>query len=180
MRRTIPNTFDRADVLMSAGCSTFISASLIVVLPRIGIVLLEILLGTFLIGCAIAARARLKRKANSNEAVITRASSRLKWFDRYDVIVLLTVVVMQAVLDGLLRRLGWSEGTRRVFPLILLGFAILLKPRLLERIERLRKSQPSSGPGTLGKYPTLASMPIGEAEQPSDTTMRAVSHEERK
>jgi hypothetical protein len=180
MRPTIPNTFDRADVLMSAGCSTFISASLIVVLPRIGIVLLEILLGTFLIGCAIAARARLKRKANSNEAVITRASSRLKWFDRYDVIVLLTVVVIQAVLDGLLRRLGWSEGTRRVFPLTLLGFAILLKPRLLERVQRLRKSQRRIGPDALGRCPILAPMSIEKAEPPSDGSMHAVPHEERK
>jgi len=57
MRSLFPSTYDRADVLMSAGCSTFVSSALILVIPRVGIVLLEILLGLFFIGCALAARA---------------------------------------------------------------------------------------------------------------------------
>jgi hypothetical protein len=32
MRSSFPNTYDRADVLMSAGCSTFVSAALILVI----------------------------------------------------------------------------------------------------------------------------------------------------
>ena len=50
MRSLFPSTYDRADVLMSAGCSTFVSAALILVIPRVGIILLEILLGLFFIG----------------------------------------------------------------------------------------------------------------------------------
>ena len=61
MRSLFPSTYDRADVLMSAGCSTFVSAALILVIPRVGIVLLEIFLGLFFIGCALAARARLRK-----------------------------------------------------------------------------------------------------------------------
>ena len=38
------------DVLMSAGCSTFVSAALILVIPRFGTLPLEILLGLFFIG----------------------------------------------------------------------------------------------------------------------------------
>ena len=40
MRSLFPSTYDRADVLMSAGCSTFVSAALILVIPRVGIILL--------------------------------------------------------------------------------------------------------------------------------------------
>jgi hypothetical protein len=56
---------DRADVLMSAGCSTFVSAALILARPRVGIVMLEILLGLFLIACTLVARAHLRRKARA-------------------------------------------------------------------------------------------------------------------
>ena len=63
MRTFFPSTYDRADVLMSAGCSTFVSAALILVIPRFGILLLEILLGLFFIGCALVARKRLRRQA---------------------------------------------------------------------------------------------------------------------
>jgi hypothetical protein len=63
MRTLFPSSYDRADVLMSAGCSTFVSAALILVIPRFGILLLEILLGLFFIGCALVARKRLRRQA---------------------------------------------------------------------------------------------------------------------
>jgi len=65
MRSLFPSTYDRADVLMSAGCSTFVSAALILVIPRVGIILLEILLGLFFIGCVLAARVRLRIQARS-------------------------------------------------------------------------------------------------------------------
>ena len=71
MHSLIQKTYDRADVLMSAGCSTFVSAALILVIPRFGIAMLEILVGLFLMGCAFAARARLRRGA---EGPVARAS----------------------------------------------------------------------------------------------------------
>ena len=40
-----PFTYDRVDVLMSAGCSTLVSAAPILIVPRVGIVLLEMLVG---------------------------------------------------------------------------------------------------------------------------------------
>ncbi len=65
MRSLFPSTYDRADVLMSAGCSTFVSAALILVIPRVGIILLEILLGLFFIGCVLAAWVWLRIQACS-------------------------------------------------------------------------------------------------------------------
>ena len=142
MRSLFPSTYDRADVLMSAGCSTFVSAALILVIPRVGIILLEILLGLFFIGCALAARARLRSQARS-QAKEGRpegsTNAKTKWFDRYDVLMILTVIAVYSSVSGLLRHAGLSEGTVGILPLILFAAGILLKPRAVQFIESRRK-----------------------------------------
>src|SRR5258708_11431701 len=120
MRSLFPSTYDRADVLMSAGCSTFVSAALILVIPRVGIVLLEILLGLFCIGGALAARARLRIHARSQvkEGPEGSTNAKSKWFDRYDVLMILTVILSYSSMSRLLRHAGSSEGTVGIFPLL--------------------------------------------------------------
>jgi hypothetical protein len=180
MRTTFPKSYDRADVLMSAGCSTFVTAALIMVLPRVGTVLLEILLGMFLIGCALVARARIKRKAQLSQVAATVEPSRRSRFDRYDVVALLVVVVIESVFDGLLHRLGWSEGTRRIFPLVLLAFAILLKPRLMESAQHRRQSKRVIEPAAPETHQIVAVMPIEDAEARFEVGAGAPGSEERK
>jgi hypothetical protein len=145
MRSLFPSTYDRADVLMSAGCSTFVSAALILVIPRVGIILLEILLGLFFIGCALAARAQLRIQARSRAQVMEgpkgSAPAKEKWFDRYDVLMILTVIVIYSSMSGLLRHAGLSEGTVGILPLILFAAGILLKPRAVQFIEKRRKDR---------------------------------------
>jgi 4-amino-4-deoxy-L-arabinose transferase-like glycosyltransferase len=138
---SFPSTYDRADVLMSAGCSTFASAALILVMPRVGTVMLEVLLGLFLIGCALVARTRLRRKVQPEEAGTGSSKSGRRWLDRYDAVMIFAVILVQSSLDRTLQHLGWSEGSRRIFPLVLLGIAILLKPRLVQLAGRHKKSQ---------------------------------------
>ena len=152
MHSLIQKTYDRADVLMSAGCSTFVSAALILVIPRFGIAMIEILVGLFLMGCGFAARARLRR--GERPAASASRWAGAKWFDRYDLAMLLSVIVVQAVVAGSLRRLGWSEGMVRMFPLILLGTGILLKPRLLRAIERRAPQKRDVDLGTRPAAPT--------------------------
>ena len=143
MRSLFPSTYDRADVLMSAGCSTFVSAALILVIPRVGIVLLEVLLGLFFICCALAARARLRVQARAQlrEGSDGVADAKAKWFDRYDVLMILAVIVIYASVSGLLRHAGLSEGTMGILPLVLFAVGILLKPRAVQLIERRRKGR---------------------------------------
>jgi len=133
MRSLIPSTYDRADVLMSAGCSTFVSAALILVIPRAGIILLEILFGLFFIGCAVAARSRLRGKLDA-ETSEDRGGGQLKtrWIDRYDVFLIAAVIVIYSCVSGVLRRAGLSVGTVGILPLILVAVGILWKPRLLQ------------------------------------------------
>ena len=147
MRSLFPSTYDRADVLMSAGCSTFVSAALILVIPRVGIILLEILLGLFFIGCALAARARLRIQARSQvkEGPEDSTKAKAKWFDRYDVLMILTVIVFYSSISGLLRHAGLSEGTLGILPLVLFAAGILVKPRAVQFIDRRRKDR-TAGP----------------------------------
>jgi hypothetical protein len=147
MRSLIPSTYDRADVLMSAGCSTFVSAALVLVIPRVGIVLLEILLGLFFIGCAVAARSRLRGRSGAREAAEDTGSgqARTRWFDRYDFLLIAAVVVIYSCFSGLLRKTGLSIGTVGILPLVAAG--ILLKPRLLQFAgTRLKKRVADAAP----------------------------------
>src|SRR3984893_10739497 len=128
---------------MRACCSTFVNADLILVIPRVGIVLLEILLGLFFIGCALAARARLRIQARSQvkEGPEGSTNAKAKWFDRYDVLMILTVIVIYTSMSGLLRHSGLSEGTVGILPLILFAAGIPLEPRAVQFIERRRKDR---------------------------------------
>jgi Flp pilus assembly protein TadB len=137
------STYDRADVLMGAGFSTFVSAALILVIPRVGIVLLELLLGLFFIGCALAARVRLRFHARSQVKAesIGPTNAKGKWFGRYDVLMIFTVIVIYASLSRLLRHVGLSEGTIGILPLILFAVGILLKPRIVQLTESRRKGR---------------------------------------
>jgi hypothetical protein len=142
MRLLFPSNYDRADVLMSAGCSTFASAALILVIPRIGVLLLEILFGLFFIGCALMARARVRRRVLGKEGPKKSSDAKAKWFDRYDFLMILAVIVIQTVAARLLRKAGWSEGTVSILPLMMFAAGILLKPRVVEFVGRRRKTQP--------------------------------------
>jgi hypothetical protein len=142
MRSLFPLSYDRADVLMSAGCSTFVSAALILVIPRFGVLLLEILFGLFFIGCALMARTRVRRRVPGTEGPKKSSNAKAKWFDRYDVLMILAVVVVQTAAAGLLRKAGWSEGTVSILPLMMFAAGILLKPRVVEFVGRRRKTQP--------------------------------------
>lgn len=139
MRSLFPNTYDRADLLMSAGCSTFVSAALVLLMPKVGIVLVEILVGLFLVGCALAARARLRRRTRIQAG--SGIEAKTKRLDRYDALMIVAVIVIQSSIAGVLRRAGWSEGGIRIVPLILLGTAILVKPRLTQFLERRKDNR---------------------------------------
>src|SRR5260221_5723537 len=145
MRSLFPSTYDRADVLMSAGCSTFVSAALILVIPRVGIILLEILLGLFFIGCALAARARLRIQARSQvkEGPQGSTNAKAKWFDRYDVLMILIVIVIYSSVSRLLRGAGLSDGTVGILPLILFAAGVLPETPGLPLIPKREKGPTS-------------------------------------
>jgi hypothetical protein len=110
--------------------------------------MLEILLGLFLIGCALVARARLRRKRRAEGSAGGLEKTNARWFDRCDAPMIVAVIVVQNVVAQALRHAGLSEGTVRMFPLVLLGIAILLKPRLLQLAEQRKKGRKGIHDGT--------------------------------
>ena len=151
MRSIFPSSYDRADVLMSAGCSTFVSAALILVIPRFGTLLLEIVLGLFFIGCALMARARIRRLALSRACPEKLPDAKTRWFDRYDVLMIVAVIAVQTSAAGLSRKAGWAAGTVDILPLIMFAAGILLKPRIVEFLKRRKEPNQAerSSPGML-------------------------------
>ena len=134
MRSVFPLTYDRVDALMSAGCSTLVSAAAILIVPRVGIILLEMLVGLLFIGCAVVARFRLRRRRNAEETLeqTTGRRPRIRSFDRYDLVLIAMAILTCIVLPRLLGRTGLSPGTIHLLPLMLLGLGILFKPRMLQ------------------------------------------------
>jgi len=167
MRLLFPSSYDRADLLMSAGCCTFVSAALIVVIPRLGILLLEILLGLFFIGCALVARKRLRRQARAQDGFGKAKDARTRRLDKYDFFMILAVMLVQTNAAGSLRKAGLSEGAVGILPLFLFAAGILLKPRAVEFIEARRKNK-QDGRGSTNAAslaPTgAAPLPAGEAQ----------------
>lgn len=129
MRSVFPLTYDRVDVLMSAGCSTLVSAAAILIVPRVGIILLEMLVGLLFIGCAVVARFRLRRRRNAEEET-TGSRPRIRSFDRYDLVLIAMAIPIYVALPVLLGRTGLSPGTIHLLPLMLLGLGILFKSRM--------------------------------------------------
>jgi ATP/ADP translocase len=89
------------------------------------------------------ARARVRRRALGKEGHKKSSDAQAKWFDRYDVLMILAVIAVQTATGGLLRKAGWSEGTVSILPLIMFAAGILLKPRVVEFVERRRKTHPA-------------------------------------
>jgi hypothetical protein len=132
MRSVFPSTYDRVDVLVSAGCSTLVSASAILIVPRVGTILLEMLVGLLFIGCAVVARFRLRRARSAEESLeqTTGSRPRISSFDRYDLVLIAMAILTYVALPILLGRTGLSPGTIHLLPLMLLGLGILIKPRM--------------------------------------------------
>jgi hypothetical protein len=132
MRSVFPLTYDRVDVLMSAGCSTLVSAAAILIVPRVGTILLEMLVGIVFIGYAVFARFRIRRKRNTEEMLekTTGTRPRIASFDRYDLLLIAMGMLTYIVLPVLLRKTGLSLRTIHILPLVILGLGILLKPRM--------------------------------------------------
>jgi hypothetical protein len=112
----------------------FLCSVLVLISPRLGILAIEILVGLILMGCAFVSRRRINRacaQLAGKNCVEADAGGRSPSFDRYDLLVMLTIIILQSGIAGALRRAGWSESSIYLLPLVLLVIGFLLKTRLL-------------------------------------------------
>ena len=120
---------DQRSILFWNRLRRAVCSALLLITPRLGILLIELLLGLFLIGCAFVSRLGLNKAAGA----VTRDNCggekgvhRSRFFDRWDLFIVLAVILLQSGIAGALRRAGWSEGAIRMLPLVLLAMGVLL------------------------------------------------------
>ena len=134
-------SFERADLLMAAGLCALACGLLVVVAPRVGIVLLEILAGLVLVMRAAVVRRRA-RKARQLHLELRGATARLRirFLDRYEVLLIIVVTFVYGRVSRLLRWHGLLEGLVGILPLVMFGTGLLAKPRILQWIANRRKA----------------------------------------
>lgn len=145
--------FDRPGTLMTIGLSTLTSTFLILLAPRIGIMLLEILAGLFLAirgfvlhtrqrrGSQLCLQARGGRKLPAG-----LTPNRIRFLDRYELLLVIAVLLTYGSIAGSLRAHSVPEGVTRIVPLVLFAIGLFAKPRVLRWIAS-RRSAGTDGSG---------------------------------
>jgi hypothetical protein len=130
--------FDRPDTLMRVGLSSLASTFLIVLAPQVGTILLEMFIGFLLVVRAFVLRARLRRasqlcldfRGRSGLAAGLRGS-RIRLLDRYELLLIIAVILSYGSVSGSLRAWRLPEGLVRIVPLVTFGIGLFAKPRIL-------------------------------------------------
>jgi hypothetical protein len=130
--------FDRPDTLMRVGLSTLASTFLIVLAPQVGTILLEIAVGFLLVIRALVLRTRSRRasqlcldfRGRIGLAAGLRGS-RFRFLDRYELLVIIVVILSYGSVSGFLRARRLPENLVRILPLVTFGIGLFAKPRIL-------------------------------------------------
>ena len=144
--------FDRPDTLMTVGLSTLASTFLIVLAPRIGIILLEILAGFFLAIRGFVLRTRQRRGSQlclefrgGRKLAAGLTPNRIRFLDRYELLLVIAVLLTYGAIAGFLRAHGVPEGLVRIVPLVSFAIGLFAKSRILGWIASRRAGADSSG-----------------------------------
>jgi len=139
--------FDCPDTLIRVGLSTLASTFLIVLAPQVGTILLEIFVALLLVIRAFVLRARWRRVSqlclefrSGSGAGMGRLGSRIRFLDRYELLLIAAVILTYGSLSGFLRARGLPDGLVRIIPLVMFGIGLLAKPRILGWIANRRKA----------------------------------------
>ncbi|HYM06071.1 MAG TPA: hypothetical protein VEU11_05880 [Terriglobales bacterium] len=149
-------SFGRADKLMAAGVSALTCAFLVLLVPSVGILFLEILVGLSFVAWALVVRRRLRKMVTLGLNVLERGAvqtadnteSRVRVLDRYGLTLIASVIVIYGGISGFLRSRGFSEGVVRIVPLVFFALGLLAKPLVMRWLETRRgRSRPALSGG---------------------------------
>jgi hypothetical protein len=118
--------FDRPEMLMAAAGGALASALLLLVLPSIGILLLEIVAGAVMVGRALLIRRR-ERAAAQLCLPLPIIGNRLRLPDRYELVLIIAIMLSYSVVGALLRIVKTPEILVRIVPLLLFAAGLLAK-----------------------------------------------------
>jgi hypothetical protein len=138
---------NRPEMLMAAAGGALVSALLLLVLPSIGTLLLEILAGLVMIGRAWFLRRR-ERAAAQLCLTLPTTGSRFRLPDRYELVLIIAIMLSYRATGGLLRTVRSPELLIRVAPLLLFAIGLLGKNHVQHAMahgaNRLRERLPRS------------------------------------
>jgi len=122
------------------------------------------------------ARKRLRRQARAKDGFDKAKDIKMRRLDRYDVFMILAVILVQTSGAGPLRRAGLSEGTVGILPLFLFATGILLKPRAVEFMEARRKNkQDGRGSTNVASLDSAVAAPVPASETQAQAVVRAAA-----
>jgi hypothetical protein len=122
-------------MLMAAASGALASALLLLVLPSIGTLFIEILAGLVMVGRALVLRRRDQTTAQLSLASPI-AGSRLRLPDRYELVLIIAVMLSYRAMGALLRAVRTPEILIRIVPLLLFAAGLLTKNHILHAIAR--------------------------------------------
>jgi hypothetical protein len=117
---------DRPEMLTATAAGVLVSAILLLVLPSIGTLLLEILAGLVMIGRAGLLHRR-DRAAAQLCLTLTSSGRRFRLPDRYELVLIIAIMLSYRATGGLLRTVRSPELLIRVAPLLLFAIGLLGK-----------------------------------------------------
>jgi hypothetical protein len=111
---------------MAAAGGALASALLLLVLPSIGILLLEIVAGVVMVGRALLLRRR-ERAAAQLCLALPIMGKRLRLPDRYELVLIIAIMLSYSAVGALLRTVKTPEILIRIVPLLLFSAGLLAK-----------------------------------------------------
>ncbi len=126
------------DLVLSVGCAVLVSAGLILTIPRLGTIVVEMLVGMLFIGWGLVARVRANRSSGRSTLA---AGAPWGSFGRYEALLFVSAIVVAVCAAGTLRRIGWSEGSIAILALVLFAAGILLKRRCAWLVGKVRRNK---------------------------------------
>jgi hypothetical protein len=125
--------FSRPDMLVAAAGGSLASALLLLFVPSIGTLFLEILVGLVMLGRAFVVRRRQHAAAQLCLNLPVTAN-RLRLPDRYELVLLIIVILGYGTITSTLRSVKAPEILSRTVPLLLFAAGLLAKTQVLRVI----------------------------------------------
>lgn len=130
--------FRRTETLTGAAGGTLAAALLLLLVPNIGILFFEILAALAMLARAHVIRRR-ERAAGQLCLHLEAAGGRLRLPDRYELLLIILVILGYGTIGSALRSLKTPEVLVRATPLLLFAVGLLAKDRITRAITGLRE-----------------------------------------
>ena len=125
--------FSQPDMLVAAAGGSLASALLLLLVPRIGTLFLEILAGLIMLGRALVVR-RHEHAAAQLCLDLPVTANRLRLPDRYELVLLIIVILGYGTIVSTLRSVKAPEILTRTVPLLLFAAGLLAKTQAIRAI----------------------------------------------